>query len=50
VNALLARLSSGWFLAYTIGVNVFDLAFGLSNVVESLLGLDKASVEGQSAG
>jgi hypothetical protein len=38
------------FLAYTIGVNVFGLAFGLSNVVASLLHLDTASVAGLIGG
>ena len=37
-------------LAYTIGVNVFGLALGLSYVVASLLHLDMTSVAGLIGG
>jgi hypothetical protein len=37
-------------LAYTIGVNVFGLFFGLSYVVASLLHLDTASIAGPISG
>jgi hypothetical protein len=37
-------------LAYTIGVNVFGLALGLSYVVASLLHMDMASVAGLIGG
>src|SRR5438132_13602325 len=37
-------------LAYTIGVNVFGLVFGLSYVVVSLLHLGKASIAGLIGG
>ena len=37
-------------LAYTIGVNVFGLALGLSYVIASLLHLDMASVAGLIGG
>ena len=37
-------------LAYTIGVNVFGLAFGLIYVVATLLHLDTASIAGLIGG